>query len=63
MREGTARFAVTVGQNDKHLQKIIQRQLNNSGVSLAVKICQFLFYFMNRILIICHTSSNSFSLL
>ncbi|XP_014272461.1 ral guanine nucleotide dissociation stimulator-like 1 isoform X2 [Halyomorpha halys] len=31
MREGTARFAVTVGQNDKHLQKIIQRQLNNSG--------------------------------
>lgn len=33
MREGTARFAVTVGQNDKHLQKIIQKQLNNSGVS------------------------------
>uniref|UniRef100_A0A0A9YLB9 Ral guanine nucleotide dissociation stimulator-like 1 n=3 Tax=Lygus hesperus TaxID=30085 RepID=A0A0A9YLB9_LYGHE len=31
MREGTARFAETVGQNDKQLQKVIQRQLNNSG--------------------------------
>ncbi|KAK9510137.1 hypothetical protein O3M35_004984 [Rhynocoris fuscipes] len=31
MREGTARFADTVGQNDKQLQKVIQRQLNNSG--------------------------------
>ncbi|BES89425.1 Ral guanine nucleotide [Nesidiocoris tenuis] len=31
MREGTARFADTVGHNDKQLQKIIQRQLNNSG--------------------------------
>ena len=34
MREGTARFADTFGQNDKQLQKVIQRQLNNSGVSL-----------------------------
>lgn len=33
MREGTARFADTVGQNDRQLQKVIQRQLNNSGVS------------------------------
>ncbi|XP_065226724.1 ral guanine nucleotide dissociation stimulator-like 1 isoform X2 [Planococcus citri] len=31
IKEGTAKFADTVGQNDKHLQKIIQRQLNNSG--------------------------------
>ncbi|XP_073986528.1 ral guanine nucleotide dissociation stimulator-like [Rhodnius prolixus] len=31
MREGTARFADTVGQNDRQLQKVIQRQLNNSG--------------------------------
>lgn len=31
MKEGTARFADTVGHNDKQLQKVIQRQLNNSG--------------------------------
>ncbi|KAL1124033.1 hypothetical protein AAG570_001803, partial [Ranatra chinensis] len=31
MREGTARFADTFGHNDKQLQKVIQRQLNNSG--------------------------------
>jgi len=31
MREGTARFADTVGQNDKQLQKVIQKQMNNSG--------------------------------
>lgn len=33
MREGTAKFADTVGENDKQLQKVIQRQANNSGVS------------------------------
>ncbi|KAF4521268.1 hypothetical protein B566_EDAN008471 [Ephemera danica] len=31
MREGTAKFADTVGTNDRQLQKIIQKQLNNSG--------------------------------
>lgn len=31
MREGTAKFADTVGENDKQLQKVIQRQANNSG--------------------------------
>ena len=28
MREGTAKFADTVGQHDRHLQKIIQKQVN-----------------------------------
>jgi ral guanine nucleotide dissociation stimulator-like 1 len=32
MREGTAKFANTVGTNDRQLQKAIQRQLNQSGV-------------------------------
>ncbi|CAB3361819.1 Hypothetical predicted protein [Cloeon dipterum] len=31
MREGTAKFANTVGTNDRQLQKAIQRQLNQSG--------------------------------
>ncbi|KAJ9595941.1 hypothetical protein L9F63_012834, partial [Diploptera punctata] len=31
MREGTAKFADTVGENDRQLQKVLQRQLNNSG--------------------------------
>lgn len=31
MREGTAKFADTVGENDRQLQKVFQRQLNNSG--------------------------------
>lgn len=34
IREGTAKFADTVGQNDKQLQKVFQKQLNNSGVSI-----------------------------
>lgn len=33
IKEGTAKFADTVGQNDRHLQKVIQRQLHNCGVS------------------------------
>jgi ral guanine nucleotide dissociation stimulator-like 1 len=32
MREGTAKFANTVGTNDRQLQKAIHRQLNQSGV-------------------------------
>lgn len=27
MREGTAKFADTVGENDRHLQKILQNQV------------------------------------
>lgn len=30
--EGTSKFAATVGENDKHLPKILQRQLNNGAV-------------------------------
>ncbi|XP_026683046.1 ral guanine nucleotide dissociation stimulator-like 1 [Diaphorina citri] len=33
MREGTAKFADTVGENDKHLQKIISRQHHCGNVS------------------------------
>nr|CAH7759876.1 unnamed protein product [Callosobruchus chinensis] len=29
MREGTAKFADTVGENDKHLQKVLQKQNNH----------------------------------
>lgn len=32
MREGTAKFADTVGEHDKQLQKVFQKQQNNSGV-------------------------------
>ncbi|XP_034244342.1 ral guanine nucleotide dissociation stimulator-like 1 isoform X2 [Thrips palmi] len=31
MREGTAKFADTVGEHDKQLQKVFQKQQNNSG--------------------------------
>ncbi|KAK6618978.1 hypothetical protein RUM44_003359 [Polyplax serrata] len=31
IREGTAKFADTVGQNDKQLQKVFQKRLNNTG--------------------------------
>ncbi|XP_067002658.2 ral guanine nucleotide dissociation stimulator-like 1 [Anabrus simplex] len=33
MREGTAKFADTVGENDRHLQKVLQRQLNSGNIS------------------------------
>lgn len=33
IREGTAKFADTVGQNDKQLQKVFQKRLNNTGVT------------------------------
>lgn len=29
MREGTAKFADTVGENDRHLQKVFQKQVRN----------------------------------
>lgn len=30
IREGTAKFAETVGENDRHMQKIIQKQVSLS---------------------------------
>ena len=33
VREGTARFADTVGENDHHLQKVLQKHSENSRVS------------------------------
>lgn len=30
MREGTAKFADTAGENDRHLQKVFQRQVSSS---------------------------------
>lgn len=32
VREGTARFADTVGENDRHLQKVLQKHSENSRV-------------------------------
>lgn len=33
IKEGTAKFADTAGRSDRHLQKILQKQNTNSGVS------------------------------
>ena len=34
VREGTARFADTVGENDHHMQKILQKHSENSRVTI-----------------------------
>lgn len=34
MREGTAKFADTTGENDRHLQKVFQKQVR------TISICQ-----------------------
>ena len=36
VREGTARFADTVGENDHHMQKILQKHSENSRVNQLV---------------------------
>jgi ral guanine nucleotide dissociation stimulator-like 1 len=43
MREGTAKFADTVGENDRQLQKVFQRQLNNTGVSQRTSYIRIIF--------------------
>jgi len=43
MREGTAKFADTVGENDRQLQKVFQRQLNNTGVSQCTSYIGIIF--------------------
>jgi len=35
VREGTARFADTVGEKDYHMQKVLQKHSENSRVILA----------------------------
>ena len=35
VREGTARFADTVGENDHHMQKILQKHSENSRVRIS----------------------------
>ena len=35
MKEGTAKFAETAGQNDKQMQKVLQKQASQSNVSFA----------------------------
>ncbi len=40
VREGTARFADTVGEKDYHMQKVLQKHSENSRVSL--KLCHVL---------------------
>lgn len=32
MREGTAKFADTAGENDRHLQKVFQRQVSKTTI-------------------------------
>lgn len=49
IREGTAKFADTFGHNDRHLQKIIQKQQSTMSVSYIVQIMyqiisNYLFY-------------------
>lgn len=43
IREGTAKFADTFGHNDRHLQKIIQKQ--QSTMSVSKSIMQIIFNF------------------
>jgi len=40
IREGTAKFADTFGHNDRHLQKIIQKQQSTMSVSCIVLYIQ-----------------------
>jgi len=40
IREGTAKFADTFGHNDRHLQKIIQKQQSTMSVSYIVHFIQ-----------------------
>ena len=46
VREGTARFADTVGENDHHMQKILQKHSENSRVRTNfLQIFQFVLFF------------------
>lgn len=36
MREGTAKFADTTGENDRHLQKVFQKQVSRFAKSLFI---------------------------
>lgn len=36
MREGTAKFADTAGENDRHLQKVFQRQVSETRQNFGV---------------------------
>jgi len=55
IREGTAKFADTFGHNDRHLQKIIQKQQSTMSVSYIVHYIQqiipnyYFFYKVNEI--------------
>ena len=48
VREGTARFADTVGENDHHMQKILQKHSENSRVRTNfLQIFQFVWFFLH----------------
>lgn len=49
IKEGTAKFADTVGENDRHLQKIIQRQFHNCGVSKINELILFAMFYFERL--------------
>jgi len=40
--EGTSKFAAAFGENDKHLAKILQRQLHNGVVSSFTEVVRFI---------------------
>lgn len=48
IREGTAKFADTVGENDRHLQKIIQKQVSFPSAVPVYKFHKITFRFPHR---------------
>lgn len=47
MKEGTAKVAANVGENDRHLQKVLQREFSNGMVSTGFFSPRFYdFFFM-----------------
>lgn len=46
MREGTAKFADTTGENDRHLQKVFQKQVSHfTSSQIRESLSQFRFVF------------------
>ncbi len=41
MKEGTAKFAETAGENDRQMQKVIQKQASHSNVSFLPSFVLF----------------------
>lgn len=52
MREGTAKFADTVGENDKQLQKVFQKQ-NNHAANISFGTIPYLGKLLNYFIFLC----------